>query len=351
MLSFSHSTLIKSACFAGICLASLVLAATADAEDLKYKVRVTNLENPSGVGVHAGTGDVFVASRYGVYRYNPAAKKVHLEIAGYPEPIDVYGKGPMYNIGPLGIGFMGAEHLVVGDGSRIDGEELVRIYKINPEYSDDAEPIKEDAAEFTLGPIVAGEASAKGEGNFYGVASTDAAIYITCNGDDTKGWVAKFDIAEGKPGELTPFIATKVATEVDAPIAITMNPDGSQIVVGQGGEVNMAGDSLLTMYNPADGTLTKKLATGLNDICGLAYSPKTGKLYAVDFAWVDPTQGGLFELVIDGETVTANKLLGLDKPTALAFDANGKLYLTIFGTQEEGSEKSPGQLIAIDPGL
>ncbi|MEX0726253.1 MAG: hypothetical protein WD065_08290 [Planctomycetaceae bacterium] len=351
MLSFSLFTPIKSACFAGACLASLALASAAAAEDLKYKVRVTNLENPSGVGVHAGTGDVFVASRYGVYRYNPAAKKVHLEIAGYPEPIDIYGKGPMYPIGPLGIGFMGAEHLVVGDGSRIDGEELVRVYKINPEYSDDSEPVKEDAAEFTLGPITAGEASAKGEGNFYGVAVTDTAIYITSNGDDTKGWVAKADIAEGKPGALTPYIATKVATEVDAPIGITMNPDGSQIVISQGGEVNVAGDSLLTMYNPADGALTKKMATGLNDICGVAYSPKTGKLYAVDFAWVDPTQGGLFELVIEGDAVTATKLLSLDKPTALAFDANGKLYITVFGTQQEGSDKSPGQLIAIDPGL
>lgn len=349
MLSFSPQTLVKSACFA---IAGLLLTASADAqEELKYKVRVTNLENPSGVGVHAGTGDVFVASRYGVYRYNPAAKKVHLEIAGYPEPVDTYGKGPTYNIGPLGIGFLGAEHLIVGDGSRPDGQELVRVYKINPEYSDDAEPIKEESAEFTLGPIEAGEASAKGEGNFYGVAATDSAIYITCNGDDTKGWVAKADIMEGKPGTLTPFIATKEATEVDAPIGITLNPDQSQLVVSQGGEINIEGDSLLTMYNPADGTLSKKMATGLHDICGLAYSPKTGKLYCVDFAWIDTTQGGLFELVIDGDNVTANKLLSLDKPTALSFDANGKLYITVFGTQEEGSEKSPGQLIAIEPGL
>ncbi len=351
MLNLSRNGLLKSAYLAGLCLAGLVLVTSAQAQDLKYKVRVTNLDNPSGVGVHAATGDVFVASRYGVYRYNPAAKKVHLEIAGYPEPIDVYGKGPMFNIGPLGIGFLGAEHLVVGDGSRKDAEELVRVYKIIAEYSDDREPVKEDAAEFTLGPIPAGDASAKGEGNFYGVAVTANAIYITCNGDDTKGWIAKADIAEGKPGALTPFIATKVATEVDAPIAITMSPDGTQIVVGQGGEVNMPGDSLLTTYDPASGQLTKKMATGLHDICGLAYSPKTGKLYAVDFAWADTTQGGLFELVIEGDAVKANKLLSLDKPTALAFDANGKLYLTTFGTQQEGSDKSPGQLIAIEPGL
>jgi hypothetical protein len=157
---------------------------------------------------------------------------------------------------------------------------------------------------------------------------------------------------------LTPAIATKEQVEVDAPIAITVSPDKSTLVVGQGGEVNVAGDSLLTMYD-AEGKLTKKYTTGLHDIVGLAYSP-SGKLYAVDFAWVDPTQGGLFELTISGEECKATKIaltdkdgnaLNLDRPTTLAFDKEGGLYIAVFGMGKDTGDKPKGGVIRVEPGL
>lgn len=311
------------------------------------KTLVTNLESPSGIAIQEGTGHVFVASRYGVYRYDPKGKTVDLEIDAYPT--DVYGKGPKYNIGPLGLTFMSKDMLVVGDGSRPDGEELVRIYKIGDKPL--AKWVKEDTAAQTLGPIKAGDKSAKGEGNFYGVAFGDGAIFVTCNGDDTKGWVAKSVVKDGKAGPLEPSIETKTATNVDAPAAITFTLDGKELVVGQMGEVNVAGDSLLTFYDPKTGKLTKSLKTGLSDIAGLAYSPKTKKLYATDFSWVDAAKGGLFELKIEGDKVTAEQIVTLDKPAAIAFDKEGNLYLSTFGTQGKDPEKSPGSLSVIKAGL
>ncbi|MEZ6049116.1 MAG: hypothetical protein R3C11_26780 [Planctomycetaceae bacterium] len=247
---------------------ALVTVGIASAEEPEHETLVIDLDNPSGVLVHPETGKVYTASRFGVHRYDPKEHKAVFEVMGYAT--DIYGKGPKYNIGPLGLGLMTGNQLVVGDGSRVDGEELVRVYPL-----DDKKKSEEDAA-FTLGPITAGEASAKGEGNFYGIAVSESAIFVTCNGDDTKGWVSKQDIADGKPGELKPFIATKEATGTDAPVAITFNPDGSELVVGQMGEMNVAGDSLLTFYDPASGELKKSLKTGLSDIAGLAYSPATG---------------------------------------------------------------------------
>ena len=314
----------------------------------KFTEEVQHLDNPSGVTVHGETGHIFVVSKQGVFRYVPGKpRKIWLEVDSFPT--DIYGKGPMYDIGPLGVALWGTDRLIVSDGSRKDGEELVRVYKI------DAAPptgkAKTDAeAEFTLGPIAPGELSPKGEGNFYGVAIYKNAIYITSNGDDTKGWILKSEIAEGKPGTLTPSIATKEQTEVDAPIAITVSPDGESLVVGQGGEVNTPGDSLLTFYG-ADGKLTKKYTTGLHDICGLAYSPKTGKLYAADFAWADTTQGGVYELTIEGDACKATKVLGLDRPTALAFDKDGALLVTVFGTGKDTGDKPKGGLLRIEPGL
>ncbi|MBC8115503.1 MAG: hypothetical protein H7062_14050 [Candidatus Saccharimonas sp.] len=318
----------------------------------KSTLKVVHLDNPSGVCIHPTTGHIFITSRQGVFRWSPEpdkSKKIWLEIDKFPT--DIYGKGPKYNIGPLGCTLWGTDRLIVPDGSRPDGEEVIRIYKI-----EDALPAKartEADAEFTLGPIKGtGEgANAKGEGNFYQAVVWNDAIYVTSNGDDTKGWVVVSKIADGKPGDLTPTIATKEATQVDAPVAIAVSPDKSQLVIGQMGEVNVPGDALLTMYDK-DGKLVKSYKTGLNDITGLAYSP-SGKLYATDFAWAEEvkTEGGLFELVIEGDEVKPKKILGLDRPTALAFDKEGALYITVFGTGKDTGDKPTGGLLRLEPGL
>ena len=314
------------------------------------KVLIIHLDNPSGVTVHPTTGHVFVSSRQGIFRWAPITpNKVYLEIEGFPT--DVYGKGPKYNIGPLGVSLWGTDRLIVPDGSQPDGEELVRIYKIADDVP--AKPRKATETEFALGPIKGNpEANYKGEGNYYASVVWNDTIYVTANGDDTKGWIVGTKIVDGKPGELAGLIATKEATQVDAPVAITVTPDGSSLVVGQMGEVNVPGDSLLTYYDK-EGKLTKNLKTGLNDITGLAYSPKTGKLYATDFAWAEEIKanGGLFELVIEGDEVKPKKIISLDRPTALAFDKEGALYLTVFGPGKDTGEKPSGGLIRLEPGL
>jgi DNA-binding beta-propeller fold protein YncE len=332
------------------------------ADSVTLKHLVSNLENPSGVTLQPKTGHVFVATRYGIYRYVPADHKVSLEIDAYAT--DVYGKGTFetstkFNIGPLGVAFMNDDHLVVGDGSRKDGEELVRIYKIGSTPAEVDKFIDEGKAAYTIGPIKPGEKSPKGEGNFFGVAVGAGAIFVTCNGDDTKGWVARAELKDGKPGTLEPTIATKEATGVDAPVPIAFSPDG-KLVVGQMGEMNVPEDSLLTIYDAKTGKLEKKYKTGLSDICGIAYHPKTKKLYATDFGWMDAAQkdvskkvGGLYELTIDGDKVTAKKIVALDKPAALAFDSDGKLYITAFNTKaaNDKSDTSPGALYVIEKGL
>ncbi|VAX39528.1 hypothetical protein MNBD_PLANCTO02-1724 [hydrothermal vent metagenome] len=334
-----------------------------DNKEVKAEVLALNLENPSGLAIHPETGDVFIASRYGIYRYQPKEHKMNIEIDNYAT--DVYGKGPRYNIGPLGLTFIDKNHLVVADGSRKDGEELVRIYKLTKgsvENKTKLKYAKEDSAAFTLGPIKASEKSKNGEGNFFGVTIGAGNIFVTCHGDDTKGWIAKSKFKDGKPGKLELFIATKEVLQVDAPSAIMMSADGEDLVVAQMGEITQAGDSLLVTYNPKDGKMRKKYTTGLNDIVGLAISPKTKKVYATDFSWIDTSKGGLFELTIDGDKITAKKILSLDKPSAIAFDKEGRLYLTVFGTapkanvkKEETKKKvsplAPGKLLRIDAGL
>jgi DNA-binding beta-propeller fold protein YncE len=328
-----------------VAVSASLMSVTGFAADPNTTVVVDGIDNPSGLAVQQSTGDIFVSARSGVHRLASGAKALQTEVNGFAT--DIYGKGPKYNIGPLGVGMLGDDHLVVADGSNPDEKEVVLVMPVAKTAPKTPHTAK-DAA-FVLGPIKAGKDSAKGEGNYYGVAVGHHAIYITCNGDDTKGWIAKSELKDHKPGDLIPFIATKVATNVDAPVGITFSPDHKHLVVGQMGEMNVPKDSLLTTYDPADGKLIKKWETGLHDIAGLAYSPKTKKLYVVDFAWVKTTDGGLYELDLVNDKVTATKILSLDKPTSLAFGKDGHLYITEFGTSKD--DKPAGKIIRVDADL
>ena len=348
MLSLSRGVRWLTAIAMTAAIPSACPISSAQAADGPATVVASELDNPSGIAIHPESGHLFIATHPGVFRFIPGKPgKLVPEVTGFKT--DVYGKGPKYDIGPLGVALLGNDHLVVGDGSLPDGSELVRVYKISANQAPD-KPTAAEASAFNLGPITAGNESAKGEGNFYALAVNAHAIYVTANGDDTKGWVLKADVKEGKATGLKPFIATKPAVNVDAPVAITFSPDGKQLVIGQMGEINVPGDSLLTMYDPETGKLLKSLKTGLSDIAGLAYSPKTGKLYAVDYAWADTKQGGLFVLEVTGEECKATKIASLDKPTSLAFDKAGLLYITVFGTRPEGGKPS-GQLVTLPAGL
>jgi len=257
---------------------------------------------------------------------------------------DVYGKGPMFDIGPLGLVFMNKDTLVVGGGDKPDGEELLRVFAVPaagspPLQADDA------TAQFNLPAID----DLQAEGNFYGLAANKQAVFVTCNGDDTKGWVSRASIANGKVTDFKRFLATKEATGVDAPVAAAVSPRG-QLVVGQAGEVNVPKDSLLTFYNARDGKLLLKLATGLYDITGLAYSADGKALFATDFAWMETSAGGLFQLIATDDNgkqaVAAKKLATLDKPTALAVQGDA-IYVTVFGTPAAGSDAKSGKLVRI----
>ena len=57
----------------------------------------------------------------------------------------------------------------------------------------------------------------------------------------------------------------------------------------------------------------------------------------------------MFRLDVDDDAghVVAVKIASLDKPTALAFGADGSLYVTLIGTAAEGAKAKPGKLVKI----
>lgn len=320
----------------------------ASAQEAKVEEVVGGLSNPCGVAVQPGTGHVFVSDSARGRVCRVVNGKLEEVIVGSPK--DVYGKGPYYDIGPLGLVFSpDGKLLLVGDGGYKDGEEYIRVYAVpapgQPPLNYEKDAVQKSGPLAPMGEVL-------GEGNLYGLALSNNALYVTCNGDDTKGWVAKADWNGTTLGPLTRWLATKEAVEVDAPVGITINRQGN-VVVGQMGEINKPQDSLLSFYDPRSGKLLLNLETKLYDITGLAYSPQTGLLYATDFAWMAPEEGGLFRIdAAPGGGVKVVKIAALDKPTALAFAPDGTLYITVVGPKGD-DENAPqhGKLLKIAPGL
>ena len=303
--------------------------------------------NPCGVAVQPETGHVFISMVGRIVRVVPGnPSEVHDEVTGFPT--DSFGRGPAYEFGPLGLAFADKNTLVVGDGSLEDGKEIVRIYAVGSQPPPADKVRKADDMTSFSTPIPPGDDSLGGEGNFYGVAILGSTVFITSNGDDSKGWICKLDLDMKKPPplKLIPFIKSKELTDTDAPMGATISPDG-KLVVSQFGATNSFPDSLLTVYDPSTGNMEKKLKTGLRDIIGVAYSPKTGKLYGLDFSWAEPAKDGLFRLEVGADQVKAVRLADLEKPTALAFSPDGKLYVTVLGSGDPKGSKT-GRLLVFE---
>jgi DNA-binding beta-propeller fold protein YncE len=326
-------------------LVVLSAASLLTAAEPKVETVLDGLVNPTGVAIQPETGVVYVADSGEGKVVRVVEGKAQDAITGSPK--DVYGKGPKYDVGPLGLVFFDKNTLVVGDGGYVDGKEFIRVFAV-PEAGKTLDYEKD--AKSKHGPLE-GTDDLKPEGNFYALAASKTAVYITSNGDDTKGWVLRIPVEGTKFGKLERWLATKEQVEVDAPVGITLGSRG-EIVIGQMGEVNKPNDSLLTFYSASTGKKLLNLETNLFDITALAYHPKTGLLYATDFAWMEPKSAGLYRLdrgAKEGDSpLKVTKIVALEKPTAMAFAPDGALYVTTIGSpKEEETAAKTGKLVKI----
>jgi len=320
----------------------------ASAQDAIPEVVTKGLNNPSGVAIQPETGHVFVADSGAGRIVRVIDGKAEAVITDFPT--EGYGTNPTYKIGPLGLLFLDKETLVVGGGGLPDGDDLLRVFKVPGvgEGSIDASATHGNALALPATGEEGEDDFVPGEGNFYGLARGSAGIFVTCNGDDDKGWVSLATLKRDEISKFTRKIATKVFTEVGAPVAATTSPE-KYLVIGQMGEIKNVKDSLLTFYSQS-GTKLGIYRTGLNDITGLAYGPRHGRLFALEFNWANPQQGGLYKLVAiknDDDRCEAVLMSRLEKPTSLAFTKDGDCYITLAGSAKPADGKPDGQLILI----
>ncbi len=343
--------------FLNCCLQALVLALmsllsttrAADPPQVKVETIASGLDNPMALAFRPGTNELLI-SESGAGQIvkvvtdkpgKPTAVVTGFPVAAAPSPLG-------FQVGPLGIVFLDRLTFVVGTGGLKPGHDVIAIYGLP---SGD-KTLKFEDARRKLGPLTAGGVKS-GEGFFTGVAATPTAIFSVSRGDDAEGWLSRAFLLDpsGKAADLKPLVNTKIATKVGGPTALVVSKRG-ELVVAEAGEFDKPHDSAISFYSPKDkGRLLLNVPTGLHDIFGLAYSPRSGLLYAVDLAWSDQKEAGLYRIDSarqDGQPIAkAVKIAALERPTALAFGSDGALYVTLLGAPRNGAAEKSGQLVKI----
>ena len=302
-----------------------------NAIEFDQKVIAEGLNTPAGLAVQPESGDVFVSTFDGVLRLDAESNfSVSPEIIGFE--MDTFGKGPSYSFGPLGLGFLDSQTLVVGGGGKKDGEDLVWLVDVPSKPSTPSLNI--DQAKKTFGPITAGDDSFRGEGNFFGLCINDQKIYTASHGDDSKAWISAIDLSDAA-NQLKPMIAAKTSTFVDGPSGLAMLPDG-KLLLAQTGELHESPDSILAVFDLESGELEKTIKTGLYDITSILVD-SNGDIFVADFSWADPDKGGLYLVDLQGEGAFV-KCASLVHPTALSLSSSGDIYVACAAKSENGDD-------------
>ncbi|MCC7087047.1 MAG: hypothetical protein IT427_18765 [Pirellulales bacterium] len=336
-------------------MASLTCAAErteSDKPNITAETVYSGLDWPCGVAVQSTTGSVVVSeSRAGQIVRFPSNQfdQPKPVVTGFPRA--TAGIGLMKDAGPMGLAFFNQNLIVIGGSERKDGNDEIRIYELSADTS--KEPLNFANAKRTLRRTWASEAASDVGINLWGLAMSPSALWVTAQGEHDIDALLKASIGGNLLEDLSPFFRTKEATRFDRPMGLAIRNSREFLTVSFAGKFDAPGDSVLAFFHLRGRSLLMALPTKLHDLVGLAYSPKSDRLYAVDVAWNSPADGALYRLdsaIVDGRVgVKAVKMAAFDRPTALAFAPDNTLYVTVLGAERkvDQDEAKTGSLVKI----
>jgi hypothetical protein len=248
--------------------------------------------------------------------------------------------------GPRGVLFLDRSRLVVAGGDA-KGLAFIRLYELS-DGKDQQKPLTADQREQNLAPPAAGESEARIFA-FHALARTNAndlvpdLLILAAQAKDSAPAVWKVHVRAGTLDELKPFRTTASPANAKTTSAVAVGSHG-YILLSQLAAVDGAAQSRLEFLNPVDASPIFELSTKLQEVVALAYSPRSGNLYAADFASRDSQRGGIYRLDDAGEpgkpVVAAVKVADVSRPTAIAFAPDGALYVTALGSSDGQAENS-----------
>lgn len=320
---------------------SLSPAQDATPTETKVETVVSGLTDPAGIALQPETGAVFVADSGAGRICRIVDGKLEAVIQGSPtEPSTSGGRA----VGPLGLAFVDKQTLAVGDGGYKGDEDVVRIFKLPAEG--DA-TLGYEQAETKLKPAD-GKKPQTPTGDWASLALARHGLYVVSPAGGGAVW--KGALKGTKFSDLEPVIDVAGKTSGAEATALALSPRG-EVVLGLRGGDGDSSAAKLAFFSAKTHESLLKLDCGLAAIAALAYSPKTGLLYALGNAADSPDKVDLFRLDSDttsGEQrIKAVKIAPLDQAAAMVFDKDGVAYITVRGKADASSDAPSGAVVKI----
>ena len=309
------------------------------AADVQVEKVLGDLQAPCGVAIRPDSGgapsEVFVVDRGlgRVLKVSDAKSGTGIEvIAGFPaRPAkDNSSTSP----GIQSLLFLDHTRMVIA-GSNDARIPFLRLYDL----SDVEEALTADAPKQNIElPADDGNAG-DGHRSFHDLARTlpndqvSDALIVATSDESGAGKLWRAPVRANTLGKIAAFKTGKSNND-DAAIGGIAIANPGYIVVAFEPKHDSERASELKFLDPVDGHTALHVSIDAQRIVGLAYSPKTGNLYAASI----PTDGkpsGIFRLDDVGKpgkpACKAVRVAEVSQPTALAFTPEGVLYVTSLG--------------------
>lgn len=329
-----------------VLLGLLGVVTGAAAEELAPKVTsvVAGLDHPVGLAIQPGSGTVFVAES-GAGRILRLSSDGAIEVIGGLPTASLGSGGQAGKLGPLGLAFTDRSLLAVGMTAETADKSPIRIYEIPiPPAKLAADKLKHGIA---LAPGDGKKTTAVG--SIYGLAADGAGHLLVASGDAShpdRCWLGQLDVTEDRAGAIKPVLGTGT----EQPRALVISPRG-EWVTAEIAAADQSGPSMLKFYDPQTKKELLRIDTGLHEVSGVAYSPRTGWLYVTAAGEAKGDGGGVFRLdraLVDGKPgVKAVLVTKLERPSGLAFAPNGALYVALFGKGGAEAKEKTGSVVRL----
>lgn len=325
----------------------LSLARPAIAQDISVETVLTDLNVPANVAIHPGG----TAERYEVFVADSGAQRVIRIWSNDPsrstEVItgfsDASATGKTLPTGnPFGLLFLDEKRLVVGVAG---APPELRLYELTEADT----PLNAEGAKQKVTPELSGEESEDAFGSCVGLARTRSNDYVAdmlvvaFGGTHHVNGLWKVPVRANTLGEMS-RLESKPPLQVLQPTALAVSEHGYVLAVDASSRLSQ---NQLMFLNAINDQVVLDFQPDLSGISGVAYSPKSGNLYALATEYAKDEEG-LFRLddarQPGEQQITITKLADIKRPVALAFGPDGVLYVTTLGDK---SEKDAGALLKV----